>query len=111
MHQRLRRRADGDARVLQLVQQRGRHVLVVEGQHRDALGEGAHGVGVGVVPHPGVADHLGGAVVGVGGQQPQPHAEPDRRLLHHPRQLAAAHDGHGREAAGDRDEVAHGHRA
>ena len=49
-------------------------------------------VEVGVVADLDVGDDLGRRSVGGLGEQPQRHAEPDRRLLHHPGQLTRAHD-------------------
>ena len=86
---------DHHAGRLQIAQQTGRHVLVVEGDHVAAGGEGAYGLGVGVVPHRDVVHDRGRRDVRALGQQPDVDAQPDRRRVHHPGQLAAADDADG----------------
>ena len=78
----------------------GGHVLVVEGHDVAVLGEGVHGIGLGVVPD-GRARHdeRGAGVVGLG-----EHAEGDPQLggraRAHPGQLAPTDDADDGEAAG-----------
>ena len=68
----------------------GRHVLVVEGDHVAALGEGAQRGEVGVVAVLDVGGDQRGAVVGGEREHAQRLAEGDRGLVGHPGQLAAA---------------------
>ena len=90
---------DGDAVGLELLEDRRRHVLVVEGQDVAAAGERRHGGRVAVVADRRTGHDLRGGVVRVGREHPEPEAERDRRRLHHPRQLAAADDAHEGETA------------
>ena len=92
VHQRVRPGPDRDPGRLQVAEQPGRHVLVVEGDHVAAGGEGADRLGVGVVAHGDVMHHGGRGHVGPLGEQPDLDAQPDRRRVHHPGQLAAADD-------------------
>ncbi len=96
MHQRIGSGRDAVARVLQGVQVLGGHVLVVEGEHRGAVGHAAEGVGVAVVPE----DDVGGDERGRVGRVRREDAErlPERhgRLVRHPGELPATdhrHDG------------------
>ena len=87
---------DPEAGVLEGVQVLGRHVLVVEGEHRGALGQRLEIGEAAVVPEPDVGGHESGGLGGIGGQHPQGLAERDGSLMGHPGQLPAAdhrHDG------------------
>ena len=101
VHERVRTWVEGDPLGHQRPQVLGGDVLVVEGQHVAAGGEGPQGVEVAVV-----ADHDLGrgqrrGVVGGLGQHPQPDAQGDAGLVRHPGQLASSDDSHHREIGGD----------
>ena len=87
------RTARSDSERVQVV---GGHVLVVEGDHLAAGGDRAQGGQVGVVAHHVVGDHLRRAHAGRLGEQPQRDAQRRGGFGHHPGQLAATDDGHGR---------------
>jgi hypothetical protein len=91
---------DGDAGALECRYGCRRHVLVVEGHDIAATGEVPERLGVAVVADHDVRQHLGGALVRGGGQDPQPHAETDRGLGRHPGQLTRPHHAHHRERHG-----------
>ena len=71
---------------------------MVEGQHVAAAAEREQGIGVGVVPDDQVGADQRGAVCRRGRKHPEPHAEADRGLAGHPRELARAHHAHYRGA-------------
>ena len=74
---------------LQRVEVVGRHVLVVEGHHRAALGHRAQRLQVAVVADCVVGDHLGRAHALGLGEEPERDAERRGRLGEHPGQLPA----------------------
>ena len=93
--ERLRPGAYGEPVGLERVQVLGGDVLVVEGDHRTPLGDPAERVEVGVVADQVVGDDLGRRDSLRLGEQPQRQPEGDRRLRHHPGELATADDGEG----------------
>ena len=93
MHQRLRRRRDVDAFGDQLVEQLGRHVLVVERQHMGSGRDAAQVFQIGVRTDHDVGRDLRGRLIGGGGEHPQRLPQGDRGLVGHPGQLTAADHG------------------
>jgi len=96
VHQRVGAGVHGHALALQSAQEGVRHVLVLEGQD---LGAGRQRSDGPVVPRDAdrrVRDHLGGGGIRRLDESPQPDAEPDGGLLHHPGELPPAHHGHHR---------------
>ncbi len=102
--------AGGDAHAVggQRPQVLGRHVLVVEGDHGGAVGEGAQRVEVAVVADPDVGGDQGGGLAGVGGEHPQRLPERDGGLVGHPGQLAGPHHGDDGQAGAWVDYGGHG---
>ena len=90
--QRIRTGPYGHSGRLELDQQSGRHVLVVERDHVAASREPPNGVRIGVVTHGDVVDHGRRGDVRALGQQPDVDAERDGRLVQHPGELAAPDD-------------------
>ena len=72
VHECIRTRAYDDVLPLEPAQVVRRHVLVVEGQHVAALGEGPQRVEIAFVAHVDVGHDLPGAVRCVTGEHPQP---------------------------------------
>ena len=70
---------------------RAGHVLVIEGHHVTAAGEGDQVTSRAVVAGPGTRADLGSALLAGCCQNPEPDTEADRRLTGHPGELAAAH--------------------
>jgi hypothetical protein len=92
--QRRRARVHLVAVVLERLDERAGHVLVVEGDDLAPAGERAQVVQRGVLADDDAVGHQRGAVVRGVGQHPQRQAERDRGLVGHPRQLAAADHAH-----------------
>ena len=90
MNERLRRRSHRHPLGDQPFQVFGRHVFVVEGQHRRPLRGTAQGVQVGVAPDDHVRCDLRRRVLGCGGQHPQRLPERDGGLVGHSGELAPA---------------------
>jgi hypothetical protein len=82
--QRLRRRCHVHALGDQLLQQLGRHVLMIEGQRVGADGDATQRVEISVRTDHHIRAHLGSRVVGVGGQHPQALTQRDCGLMGHP---------------------------
>ena len=102
VHQGLRRRCHVDAFGDQLVQQFGRDVLVVEGQHVGSGRDPAQVFEIGVRADHHVGGDLRGRFVGGGGQHPQRLPQRDRGLVGHPGELTAADHRDQRGASGGR---------
>ena len=101
MHERLRTGSYEHAVRLEGAQVRGRDVLVVEGDDGSPRADAAQRPQVVVPTDPYVAHDLCRALVGTRREHPQPDAEGDRRLLHHPRQLPTTDHRHDREPGSD----------
>jgi hypothetical protein len=84
-------------------------MLVIKGDHITALGEGQHIREHIVAPQPHIPNDLCGALLHRGGEHSQSYAEGNSRLLHHPSQLAAADDPHGRKSRGNMGLITAGH--
>ena len=97
VHQGRRPRRDPVARALQGVQVLGRHVLVVEGDDRGAVGQALEGSEVAVVTDLHVGGHEPRRLARFGHQHPQRLAEGDGRLMRHARELSTADHGHDRQ--------------
>ena len=92
--QRIRSGSHRDTAVDQGAQHLLRHVLVVEGDHVRALGEGGDGREIPVVPHGCRGERSGGSLSL--GEHPQLDAERNGWGDHHARELAATDDRDGR---------------
>ena len=107
MDHRGRSGADSTPCLFHLLDEDGRHVLVIEGHDVTPSCEVHDGVVVEMGADDDIRHHLGRGLVRVGGQQTGAHPQSDRSLVHHAGKLPAANDSNG---VGGHDLHRNGHR-